>query len=38
MELINKRFAVLVEDMFNDLEFWYPYSGIGLRASPAFVY
>ena len=25
MELINKTFALLVENMFNDLEFWYPY-------------
>lgn len=25
MELINKKFVVFVEKMFNDLEFWYPY-------------
>jgi protease I len=25
MELVNKKFAIFVEKMFNDLEFWYPY-------------
>ncbi len=25
MELIHRKFAIFVEKMFNDLEFWYPY-------------
>lgn len=25
MRLINKKFVIFIEKMFNDLEFWYPY-------------
>ena len=25
MELPGKRIAILIEDMYNELEFWYPY-------------
>lgn len=25
MELMNKEFAIFIEKLFNDLEFWYPY-------------
>jgi len=25
MELKGKRIAILIEDMYNEFEFWYPY-------------